>query len=82
MYLIKIKRKDISLTNNGIINYTNSSGRIFKRVYYFVVYPSKKINSIDFKPQFEEVDWVGFVNKEDAKKRIFGRFASLIDLLD
>jgi ADP-ribose pyrophosphatase YjhB (NUDIX family) len=79
---IKIKRKDISPTGGGFIDYKNSKGKVYKRVYYFVAYPSKRIESTKFKPQYKEVDWVGFLSKEEAEKRIFGRFKPLLSILE
>jgi len=78
---IKIKRKHISSTDNGYIDYTDNKGKVYKRVYYFVAYPKKPIEKESFKPQFEEVDWAGFLSKNEAKKRIFGRFKPLLNYL-
>ena len=78
---IKIKKKHISSDGNGFIDYADNKGRIYKRVYYFVAYPKKPITPDMFTPQIKEVDWVGFVSKKDAKKRIFGRFKPLLKLL-
>ena len=78
---IKIKRKHISTSDNGHINYTDNKGKIYKRVYYFVAYPKKPIEKEHFKPQLAEVDWAGFLSKNEAKKRIFGRFKPLLKFL-
>ena len=78
---IKIKKKHISSDGNGFIDYADNKGRIYKRVYYFIAYPKKPITPDMFTPQINEVDWVGFVSKKDAKKRIFGRFKPLLKLL-
>ncbi len=78
---IKIKRKDISNKMAGYIDYTNSKGKVYKRVYYFVARPSKEITKNKFKPQLKEVDWVGFLSKDEAERRIFGRFKPLLKLL-
>jgi ADP-ribose pyrophosphatase YjhB (NUDIX family) len=79
---IKIKRKHVSLKDGGIINYTDKLGRIYKRVHYFVVFPKKPITPDMIKPQLKEVDWAGFISKEEAKKRIFGRFRPFLLLLN
>lgn len=78
---IKIKKKHIADGQHGFIDYDDNKGNVYKRVYYFVAYPSKPIERKDFKPQFEEVDWVGFLSKKEAEKRIFGRFKPLLNLL-
>ena len=56
-------------------------GKIYKRVYYFVAYPKKEITKDMFHPQEGEVDWVGFLSREEAQKRIFGRFKPLLKFL-
>jgi len=78
---ITIKKKDIYRSLDGVINYTNEKGKITKRVYYFVAFPSKEINKKDFKPQLEEVDWVGFLSKNESQRKIFARFKPLLNLL-
>ena len=78
---IKIKKKHISNQDAGFIDYTDNKGKIYKRVYYFVARPKKEIIEDMFKPQIKEVDWVGFLSKKEAKKRIFGRFKPLLQLL-
>jgi len=79
---IKIKRKHISTRNAGFIDYTDKTGKVYKRVYYFVAKPKKPITKDMFSPQMKEVDWVGFVSKKDAEKRIFGRFRPLLKFLN
>jgi hypothetical protein len=32
--------------------------------------------------QPEEVDWVGFLDKEEAEKKIFGRFKEILEYLN
>lgn len=78
---IKIKSKHISNSESGFVDYTDEKGNVYKRVYYFVARPKKEITKDMFKPQLEEVDWVGFLSKEEAKRRIFGRFKHLLKLL-
>jgi len=78
---IKIKEKHISTINNGHIDYTDDKGKVYKRVYYFVAYPKKPITKDMFKPQLEEVDWAGFLSRDEAQKRIFGRFKPLLKFL-
>jgi len=78
---IKIKKKHISEKNAGFINYTDNKGNVYKRVYYFIVHRKKFLDKKDFKPQLAEVDWIGFLSKQEAQKRIFGRFKPLLKLL-
>jgi len=61
------------------IDYTKK-GKLYKRVYYFIAYPEQLISN--FTPQMKEVDWVGFLTKQEAKKKIFWRFEPLLKYLD
>lgn len=80
---ISISHSDIKNPKDDLfIDYTNKKGKLYKRVYYYLVYPSKKISKEDFKLQKEEVDWAGFLSKEEAKKRIFWRFKELLSYLN
>jgi len=79
---ITIKKKHISTTLKRYIDYTDERGNIYKRVYYFLAFPKKEIKPSDLKPQMKEVDWVGFLSKSEAKKKIFGRFTPLLKYLE
>jgi len=79
---VKIKRKHISNKNAGFIDYKNSKKEIYKRVYYFLAYPIKSILANSFQLQLDEVNWVGFISKDEAKNRIFKRFESFLEFLD
>lgn len=79
---IKIKKKHIHRTYDGVIEYRDNKGKLYKRVYYFVAFPKKLIDKKDFKPQYEEVDWVGFLSKKEAEKRIFARFKPILKFLE
>ena len=68
--------------------YTNAKGIVHKKVYIFVV---KIRNLSEIKLEFEtlsksklqvsEVDWAGFLTKEEASNKIFFRFNKLLDLI-
>jgi ADP-ribose pyrophosphatase YjhB (NUDIX family) len=79
---IHIKEKSIQRHLDGIIKYTDDKGNVYKKVYYFIAFPKTPIDKKDFKPQYEEVDWAGFLSKNEAEKRIFGRFKPLLKLLE
>ena len=79
---IKIKKKHIDRQLDGVINYTDEKGNIYKKVYYFVAFPPKLISAGDFKLQYDEVDWAGFLQLSEAKRRIFGRFKPLLKFLE
>lgn len=76
---VKIKKSEIK-SDESFIDYTNEKGKVYKRVYYWVVYLDRDISD-SFVPQFKEVDWVGFIDKTEANKRIFGRFKPLLKYL-
>ncbi len=79
---LKIHKNEVSKENSGVINYIDDKGNIYKKVYYFIVHLNYKVDKDMFKLQLEEVDWVGFVSKPDAEKKIFGRFKLLLNLLN
>ena len=65
-----------------VIDYISKKGKLYKKVYYYVVevddYP-------DVLPkeqlQVEEVDYAAFFTKEESKKKIFWRFLPILDHL-
>ena len=72
-----------------IVLYDDKRGDIYKEVYLFKVY----INDIseigldnETLPkemlQIEELDWCGFLTKEEAKTKIFYRVEHLLNLID
>ena len=72
---------DIEYTNedpDGYIDYTDEDGKIYKRLYYFVVEPGEYLEIDKNKLQKEEIDYAGFLTKEEAEKRIFWRLKSLL----
>jgi len=78
---IDVNVKDID-PDYHIINYTNSRNSIYKKVIYFIVRPSIPINIDKAHVDKKEVNWVGFIDKDDAMDRIFWRFAEMMDYLD
>lgn len=75
---INIKDFKYSQGESGVINYDDEKGNIYKKVHYFVIYPSEPITNFVFTPQLKEVDWIGFLSNSEAEKRIFGRFKPLL----
>jgi ADP-ribose pyrophosphatase YjhB (NUDIX family) len=74
----------ISTSNEFVINYTNKQGKLYKKVYYYIVYLDDNLLP-DIIPdnllQKEEIDWAGFLTIEEAKEKIFWRFKEILDLL-
>lgn len=80
---IKIKPERI-LGEMQTIPYTDKTGKTYKIVHYFVVRVTEK-EFPDILPkeqlQTEEIDWAGFLNYEEARKRIFWRFEPVLELI-
>ena len=75
----------ISTSKEFVINYTDKHGKLYKKVYYYIVYLDDNTlpNIIPDKLlQKDEVDWAGFLSKEEAKEKIFWRFNEILDFLE
>lgn len=72
-----------------VVQYNDRKGKIYKEVYLFKVYIND-ISEIGLSDetlpkeilQIEELDWCGFLTKEEAKSKIFYRVADLLNLID
>ena len=72
-----------------VVQYNDRKGKIYKEVYLFKVYIND-ISEIGLESetlpkemlQIEELDWCGFLTKEEAKTKIFYRVADLLNLID
>lgn len=69
-----------------LVDYSDKNGRVFKRVYLYIVHISSTSqigleNEVLDKSnlQLTEIDWAGFLNKEELKPKVFHRFWHLID---
>ena len=86
----------IEITEDRIINkepivilYNDKRGKIYKELYLFKVYIND-ISEIDLSDetlpkemlQIEELDWCGFLTKEEAKDKIFYRVEHLLNLIE
>jgi predicted NUDIX family NTP pyrophosphohydrolase len=65
----------------GHIDYTDKKGNIYKRVYYYVVKVPKELHIDKSKLQKDEIDWAGWLTLEEAEKRIFWRYKSILKYL-
>lgn len=84
----------ITISNTNItsepieISYINKNNILFKQVYLFV-YDINKLSDIGLDTeivprdqlQLTEVDWAGFLTKEEVESKIFHRFKSLLNLI-
>ena len=64
------------------IDYIDAKGKIYKKVHYFIVHPKEEIKIDKSKLDKHEVNWAGFVDKDDAMDRIFWRFQEMLNYLD
>lgn len=72
-----------------VVEYEDRKGNIYKKVYLFVV-NIEDVSEIgldsDVVPkellQEEEVDWAGFLDKDEAKDKIFFRVKHLLKLIE
>ena len=86
---ITITKDQISNLDNPIeIQYISKKNELFKKVYVFI----SNINDISDiglsseildtnQLQLSEVDWAGFIDKEESSNKIFFRFKSLLNYL-
>jgi 8-oxo-dGTP pyrophosphatase MutT (NUDIX family) len=80
---LNINKSDIDVTTLNCIDYFNGRNKIYKKVYYYVVHlDTVESEVIDkSKLQAEEIDWAGFLTKEEAETKIFWRFKPILELL-
>lgn len=72
--------KDYNCIMDGIISYKkNGNGKTYKRVFYYIIRLNEKPEIDKNKLQKQEVDWAGFVRKDEAEKRIFWRFKPILE---
>jgi 8-oxo-dGTP pyrophosphatase MutT (NUDIX family) len=73
---------EIEPIDEEYIEYKDGNGEIYKKVHYFVIALDKPVEVDRKKLQKEEIDWAGFLTKEETEKRIFWRFKPLLKYLD
>jgi ADP-ribose pyrophosphatase YjhB (NUDIX family) len=61
------------------IEYKDKKGDIYKRVWCFVININEPPREIILQP--EEVDWAGFLDKEEATKRILPKLSEALEHL-
>lgn len=80
---VKIDINDIeNIDNPNIIEYINEKGVVYKKLFYFVVHPKTNIKINKKKLGIKEVDWAGFIDKNESMDRIFWRFDEMLKLID
>ena len=86
---IVITREQISNKEEPIVvNYVDKYGENYKRLYLYTVY-IEDISEIGLESeivpienlQADELDWCGFLTKEEARDKIFNRVEHLLDLI-
>lgn len=71
-----------------IVEYKDRKGEVYKKLYLFIAHISS-ISEIELdsevipieRLQIEEMDWAGFLTKEEAKEKIFHRIEHILDLV-
>ena len=79
---LEIDPQNIEQDQVHCIDYTDKKGKIYKKVYYYLtrtqdlpeVLPSENL-------QTEEMDWAGFLTKEEAQEKIFWRFKEMLNFI-
>ena len=79
---LAIDPKDVEDTEPRYIDYKDKSGKVYKRVYYFVVKPKTPISSDSLEVDKKEIDWAGFILKDKATERIFWRLKPILDEME
>lgn len=74
--------EDIVYPEPEFIDYKDKEGNLYKRVYYFIVNPTDRINQDSIVPDDVEIDWAGFILKDAAEARIFWRLKPILDHID
>jgi len=78
--------KDHNGNPDGVIEYKKSgTNKVYKKVFYFILVLNddqlidtmKLLDIMD--RENREVDWAGFVGKNDAEERIFHRFKPILE---
>lgn len=70
-----------NIGRDDIINYVKDDV-VYKKVFYYIIYAQPDWFKIDQdKLQREEIDWAGFLTKEEASERIFWRLKDVLKYL-
>ena len=78
---VEFKKEDFNTFPN-FIEYRDKNNKPYKTVWYFTIFLPESLDMTKINLQPEEVDWVGFLDKEEAEKRIFGRFKEILEYLN
>lgn len=73
--------KTLKTKEEGCINYLDENKVLYKKAYYFVVELNEPVKLDPTKFDKEEIDYAEFLTKEEAEKRIFWRFKSILEYI-
>lgn len=84
-----IKLQHIQKPWSGLIKYKNKENKVYKEVIYYI-FEISNLDEIGLKSKvvpkeqldLKEIDWAGFLNREEAEKKIFWRFEGLLNLIE
>jgi len=83
--IIPVEMLRLMKRTESYIDYKDKKGKTYKRVYYYALDVSYSDKYPDVLPkeqlQLEEVDWAGFLDYEEAEKKIFWRFKPILELI-
>ncbi len=78
---IRFNKKNLMNVSPNPIHYQSKSKKSYKKVYYFIIQLSESLDLSKCKLQLEEVDWVGFFDKDEAEKRILPKLKDILKYL-
>ena len=79
---IVIDKRDIIDKKPKFIDYKDKTGKLYKRVYYFLANPSEIIQQQAIIADKTEVDWAGFILPDKAEQRILWRLKPVLVHID
>lgn len=79
---IVIDKSDVIDKKPKFVDYKDKTGKLYKRVYYFLANPSEIIKKEAIIPDKKEVDWAGFILPEKAEFRILWRLKPVLKHID
>lgn len=75
---LEFNPNDLKIKEEGCINYLDENKILYKKAYYFVVELNEPVKLDPSKFDKEEIDYAEFLSFDEANKRIFWRFKSLL----
>ena len=77
---VTVTPQDIKDKKPKYVDYKDKRGRVYKRVYFFIVQPQEDMN-FNIAVDKKEMDWAGFLTKAKAAQRINPRLKPILNVL-